>query len=129
MKITGKIKEIFPEKQIKETFKKREFVLDYETNSDYPQVIKLELVNDLCSIIDDYKKGDMVEVEFELKGREWKNQQGEIIYFTTLRALKLKKLEEDSTTMSPENLSDTPNSINGENSLPSPPEENNDLPF
>ncbi|MCX7833362.1 MAG: DUF3127 domain-containing protein [Ignavibacteria bacterium] len=104
MTISGKIREIFPEKQIKDTFKKREFVLYYEPNLGFPQVIKFELVNEQCSIVDGFVKGDDVEVEFELRGREWINPEGEKVYFTTLRALKIKKRGESSASDKGERL-------------------------
>lgn len=128
MTITGKIREIFPEKQIKETFKKREFVLDYEPNIGFPQVIKFELVNELCSLVDSYAKGDEVEVEFELRGREWKNPEGEIIYFTTLRALKIKKIKESPESDKNEKTKEIEKDYDEESSEPLT-EEDDDLPF
>ncbi len=130
MNITGKIREILNEKKITESFKKREFILDYTPDSGFPQIIKFELVNDLCSLIDNFKKGDKVEVEFELRGREWKNPQGELVYFTTLRALKIKKIDEDLSAVDSKDLSDNDDSINDVDIPPLPPEdENGDTPF
>ncbi len=131
MIVSGKIREIFPEKQIKETFKKREFVIDYVPESNYPQVIKFELVNEGCALINGYSVGDEVEVVFELTGREWINPEGERIYFTTLRALKISRLEKDSKEKSPKSLSTSENSFGNDDIIPSPmgEDEDSDLPF
>lgn len=131
MIVSGKIREIFPEKQIKETFKKREFVIDYLPESNYPQLIKFELVNEGCSLINGYSIGDEVEVVFELTGREWINPEGERIYFTTLRALKISRLEKESNEKLSESLSTSENSFGNDDIIPSPKgeDEDNDLPF
>ena len=44
MNLTGKIVEIFDTNQIKETFKKREFVVEYADNPSYPELIKMEFI-------------------------------------------------------------------------------------
>ena len=42
--IEGKLIEKFETVQITETFKKREFVLEYIENPEYPEFIKIELI-------------------------------------------------------------------------------------
>lgn len=90
MDITGRIHEIFPVQTVKNNFTKREFILLDDTNDQYPQYIKFELIQDKCSIIDAFKTGDQVKVYFNLKGREWINPKGEKVYFTTLGAWKIE---------------------------------------
>jgi hypothetical protein len=90
MDITGKIHEIFPIQTIKSSFTKREFILLDDTNDQFPQYIKFELIQDKCSIIDDYKPGDTIKVYFNLKGREWINPKGEKVYFNSLGAWKIE---------------------------------------
>mgnify|MGYP003329469098 CR=1 FL=1 len=48
MQIEGELIEIYDTEQVSERFRKREFVVEYTTNPDYPQFIKFELVQDRC---------------------------------------------------------------------------------
>ena len=84
----GKLYEIFDEQQIKETFKKREFVLEYNDGK-YPQYIKFQLTQDRCDLIQNYKVGDQVKVAFALQGKPFTNKEGKTIYFTNLNAIKV----------------------------------------
>ena len=90
MDTTGKIHEIFPVQTIKSSFTKREFILLDDTNEQFPQYIKFELVQDKCSLMDDYKPGDAIKVYFNLRGREWINPKGEKVYFNSLSAWKIE---------------------------------------
>ncbi len=89
MKIKAKMLEIFEIKQITDTFKKREFVIEYAENSQYPEFLKFELIQDKCDILDKFSIGQEVEVHFNLKGRKWTNPKGEIVYFNTLQAWRI----------------------------------------
>ena len=89
MNVTGKLTEIFETIKIKDTFQKREFVLEYATNPKYPELIKFEMVQDKCVILDGFKVGQEVSVEFDLRGRKWTDRQGAVRYFNTLQAWRL----------------------------------------
>jgi single-strand DNA-binding protein len=65
--IVGSVNEIYPEQQMTEKFRKREFIL--ETSGQYPEFIKLQLVQEKCALIDQFKVGDLVKVDFNLRGR------------------------------------------------------------
>ena len=95
MEITGKLVEIFDTVQINDSFRKREFVVEYSENSQYPEFIKFELFQDKVEIIDGYKVGDEVEVAFNLKGRKWNDPKGGVKYFNTLQAWRLGKKSDD----------------------------------
>ncbi|HCA41727.1 MAG TPA: hypothetical protein DEP28_00585 [Bacteroidetes bacterium] len=94
MIIQGKIYKIFETQQIKDTFKKREFVLEYADNSQYPQLIKFEFTQDKCDELNGFNVGDEVEINFNIRGREWENPKREKVYFNTLQAWKMDKLSE-----------------------------------
>lgn len=96
MNITGKLIEIFETKQISDKFKKREFVVEYSENEQYPQFIKFELTQNNCDLIDSFSKGDFVEVHFDLRGKPWTNKNGETTYFTSLTAWKINKTDPGS---------------------------------
>jgi hypothetical protein len=94
MKITAKIQEIFPVKNIKDTFRKREFIAIYADKPEFPQYIKFELIQDNCDYLDEFKAGDVVDINFDLRGREWINPKGEKVYFNSLLAWKIEKAGE-----------------------------------
>jgi hypothetical protein len=87
--ISGTLKVKFPETQVSEKFRKREFVIS-ENSSQYPQVISFQLTQDRCSLIDSVNPGDEIKVHFNLRGREWANAQGETKYFNSLEAWKIE---------------------------------------
>lgn len=89
MNVSGKLVEIFEVMKVKETFQKREFVLEYASNPKYPELVKFELVQDKCSLLDNFKVGQEVSVEFDLRGRKWTDQKGAVKYFNTLQAWRL----------------------------------------
>ena len=80
--IEGKLIEKFETVQITETFKKREFVLEYIENPEYPEFIKIELIQDKCDLID--------KIDLNIKGRKWTNKEGKINYFNSLQAWKIE---------------------------------------
>jgi hypothetical protein len=94
MEIKGKLTEIFNTQEVSDKFKKREFVVEYAENPQYPEYIKFEVVNDKVSILDKYKAGDAVEVHFNLRGRSWVDKLGKKSYFNTLVAWRIVKEEE-----------------------------------
>ncbi|MEO1256478.1 MAG: DUF3127 domain-containing protein [Bacteroidota bacterium] len=75
MIVEGKIVEKYDTQNIKDTFKKREFVIEYAENPQYPEYIKFELIQSNCEQLDDLSTGDQVSVNFNLKGRKWTDPQ------------------------------------------------------
>lgn len=83
--------------QIKESFKKREFVISDE-GSQYPQEIVFQLVQDKCDLIDPFEIGDEIKVNFNIRGRRWENPKtGEIRFFNSLDAWRLEKVSQEVT--------------------------------
>ena len=70
MEIKGIIKKISETVQISDRFRKREFVVEYSNNPDYPQPLQFEMVQDRCEFLDSFQEGQEVEVHFDLRGRE-----------------------------------------------------------
>jgi len=87
-KAEGKIVKIFDTEQKTASFSAREFVIEVE-DGQYPQMVKFQLVQDKCALVDDYNEGDKIEVEFDLRGREWNDK-----YFTNLQAWRITKAGE-----------------------------------
>lgn len=90
MNVKGKILEISDTQQVSDKFRKREFVLEYAENPQYPEYLKFEMIQDKCSIVDSYKVNDEVDVYFNLKGRKWTDPKGEVKYFNSLQAWKIE---------------------------------------
>jgi hypothetical protein len=84
-KATGKIEKIFDTEEKSATFSAREFVIEV-TDGQYPQMVKFQLVQDKVTLVDEYAEGDEVEVEFDLRGREWNGK-----YFTNLQAWRISR--------------------------------------
>ena len=95
MIVEGKIVEKYDTQTIKDTFKKREFVLEYAENSQYPEFIKFELIQSNCDQLDNLEVGEEVSVNFNLKGRKWTDPKGEVKYFNSLQAWRIDKKSGD----------------------------------
>jgi len=83
--VEGKLHKKFDTENKTDSFQAREFVIEVSSGS-YPQLVKFQLVQDRCSIIDDYEEGQMIKVHFDLRGREWNGK-----YFTNLNAWRVEQ--------------------------------------
>jgi hypothetical protein len=99
--IKGNLYEVFETKVMSEKFKKREIVIEYASNPQYPQYIKFDLQNDNCSLIEAFSIHDEVEVFFDLKGKPYTNRNGEKTYFTNLVIWKIVELNSKKAEDSP----------------------------
>ena len=87
--VSGEIIEIYDVKIISDNFKKREFILKHAPNPEYPDFLKLEVVQNKTDLLDKYKVGDTVEVDINLKGKKW--EKGEKSgYFNSLQAWRIQ---------------------------------------
>lgn len=116
---TGVIKVKGKEQKVSDRFKKREFVLT-DNSPSYPQTILFQLTQDRCSLLENYNVGDEITVHFQLKGREWRNPQGEVKFFNSLDVFKVEKMHASH------NNSVSEPSFNNETLVPTP---DDDLPF
>ncbi len=101
MNVKGKVLEIFDTAQVTDSFKKREFVIEYAENPQYPEFVKFELTQDRCDLIQEYKVGDEIEVHFNLRGRKWTDPQGVVKYFNSLQAWKIQPVAAPAPGESP----------------------------
>jgi len=123
MDLQGKILEIFETVQINDSFKKREFIVEYADNPNYPELIKFELTQDRCDLLNDFQVNQEVEVWFNIKGRKWTDPQGEDKYFNSLQAWKLQPIQSSETSEDPSKDLKEPEWLSNN------PEEEDDLPF
>jgi hypothetical protein len=93
MEIKGKIIKKFEATEHGGSFKKIEFVI--ETDEKYPQVVKMQAVQERVKVIESMPVGTVAEFNFNLKGREWTNAEGKVLYFTNVEVWKVNKLEEE----------------------------------
>lgn len=89
MNIRGRILEITDTQQITDSFRKRELVVEYAENPQYPEYIKFETIQDKCDLLNNFQVGQEVEVHFNLKGRKWTNPEGQVKYFNSLQAWRI----------------------------------------
>ncbi|MCT4623050.1 MAG: DUF3127 domain-containing protein [Schleiferiaceae bacterium] len=91
MEISGRIKKIFETKEISASFRKRELVIT--TEEQYPQHIIMEFTQDKVSELDKFKEGDKVQVNINIRGREWTSPQGEVKYFNSIQGWRISSLD------------------------------------
>lgn len=70
-------------------------------DEDYPQLLKFKLVKDKVNLIDGMRKGDIVDVEFFLNGREVEKKDGSGMFH--ILELTVKKLTPHGQTQQPGN--------------------------
>jgi translation initiation factor IF-3 len=123
MELKGTIKHIFDTQTVGNNgFKKREMIL--VTDERYPQVIKIEFVQEKTALLDQFKEGDDVTVSINIRGREWVNPEGKTLYFTSIQGWRIVKSEAETPD------DDFPPPLPPEaDEFPPPPDEDDDLPF
>ena len=92
--IVGKLHKKFDTENKTASFQAREFVI--EVDGTYPQFVKFQLVQDRCSLVDNYNEGDSLRVHFDLRGREWQGK-----YFTNLNAWRIEAGAEGAGAAAP----------------------------
>jgi single-stranded DNA-binding protein len=92
MEIKGKVHEVGATANVTDTFKKRDLVIEYAENPQYPEFVKFEAVQDKVNLFDSVKVGDQVEVSFNLRGRPWTDKTGKTTYFNTLSVWRITVL-------------------------------------
>lgn len=86
----GTIHHIGKPEQITDNFTKRNFILITDQQTNYPQYIQFQLVNQKTSLIDRFREGDQVSVDYNLRGRLKKDSNTES--FNQLEAWKIEKV-------------------------------------
>jgi hypothetical protein len=83
-------------------FRKRNLII--ETDEKYPQELCIEFTQDNTELLNTFKEGNNVTVEYNVRGRKWESPQGEIKYFTSIQGWKIENTIEEvnSNTHSPD---------------------------
>ena len=90
MELTCKLLEVQETQQITDSFRKREFVVEYAENPQYPEYVKFELIQDRVDQINEFKPGQEIKVSFNIKGRKWNDPKGGVKYFNSLQAWRIE---------------------------------------
>ena len=99
MKITGKLVQKFETKMFgaKKDFAVREFVINdvitLQDGREFDNPLKMQLVKDNTKKLDAFNVGDTLDVEINIKGKQYTAKDGSIGYFVTLEAWKIDALQ------------------------------------
>lgn len=120
--VTGRLTKVMDKVAVTAKLDKREFVI--ETLEQYPQVLKFELMNDRCGEIDKHAIGTNIEVSYNLRGREWKKNDGTVQYFVSLNAWRIVSIDREPETYTATVRNDQPQPVSK-----MIPDTSDDLPF
>lgn len=125
MEITGKVHEIGAVQQVTDTFKKRDLIVEYAENPQFPEFIKLEATQDRTNLFDNLHVGQEVTASFNLRGRPWTNKDGVTTYFNTLVVWRINAGQQSAAANAPaQQAAPAPAYV-----APAPNDEEDDLPF
>lgn len=88
--ITGKAHDILPIDNFQSGFQKQSLIV--ETESQYPQFINVEFINDKIELLNNISVGNEVKVSININGKKWESPQGETKYFNSITAWRIEKL-------------------------------------
>jgi len=91
-KATGYIYRIGDTEKVSEKFTKRNFVLEIDRGSPYPQFIEFQVTQNKCSILDKISVGQKVDVSYNLRGRIWNDGPDGARVYNTLEAWKIEQI-------------------------------------
>ena len=75
-KTTGIIKKISQEQTFKNNFRKAQMIV--EIDGKYKQPIQFDFINDKIDLLKNFNIGDKVEVDYNLRGKEWYDQVNKV---------------------------------------------------
>jgi hypothetical protein len=131
MQIQGKIHATFDAAQVTDRFRKREFVLELEAASKYPQYVLFQLTGNRCEALEGFEAGHEVNVEFALRGREWTSPKGEVRFFNSLEVWSIDRVGEGQGEGASAGGSVAGGAPSGATTgdEPPPPSDDDDIPF
>ena len=83
-KVKGKLIKVMEMQTFDSGFTKREFVV--ETDEQYPQKLKCELIKDKCNLIDSFELGDNLDVSVNYRGSEYNDK-----FYVSFNAWRIEK--------------------------------------
>ena len=95
----GTVVNVTPLQTISDKFRKQEFTIK-TFDEKYPQFLTFQVVNDKCDLLTSLKVNEVVEVSYNLRGREWTSPEGTTKYFNTVEAWSINLSSEPVQTKS-----------------------------
>jgi len=124
--VKGTLKKLFDQQDFPSGFYKRDFVVT--TMEQYPQDIKFSALKEKSEQLGKYAEGDVVNVKFDLRGREYNGQ-----YYVDLNAWRIER--GDQTAGADAGAGQQPAAVSAAPMPPVPPmpatapADDDDLPF
>jgi hypothetical protein len=87
VELKGTVKVIFAEEKISDKLSKKEIVITIDEDSQYPQDVIVQAINQKIDAISQYKMGDRALVKANLRGRESKGR-----YYNQLTIWEINKI-------------------------------------
>lgn len=133
LEVTGKLLTKFPTQNIKENFSKREFVLELTDEGangmTYTNFASFQLVNNSCSVIDQFQEGELLKVSFNIRGNRWE-KDGNVRYITNLNAWRVERASAAASVGHQPDPQAAPQPQSGSQQFaPNNPDTADDLPF
>ncbi len=91
MQIVATIVRILETKEIGEKqFKVREIHVD--TEEQYAQRLAIQFTQDKTALLDQFKSGDKVKIDINLKGKEANNKDGQPVVYNTIQGWRIERV-------------------------------------
>lgn len=111
MEIKGRLLQSTKVEQITDSFKKCNIILETEYDSKYPQEVSIEVHNANIDKLKGLGKGDIVDVEVNLRGRKYSKEGKPDVWFNSLVLWKITvvtKAEDATPAPAPVDISSAP---------------------
>ncbi len=135
MEIQGIIYKIGQVQQVTDSYKKLEVIVKTETQSQYPQHVKIQFSQDKCALADTLKQGDECKFSINLRGKLYTGKDGNENVITNLECWKVETLSAAPEPVAafdpfaPTSGQAPTTSTPAPATTPLPPAEESDLPF
>lgn len=81
--IKGTVYKVGQTNQVSDKFSKREIAIQ-TLGEMYPQTLLIQFSNDKCALLDNIRLGDVVSINYNLRGRTWTGNDGIEKIFNTI---------------------------------------------
>jgi len=83
MELSGILIHLDAIKTVSNDLKVRDFVVEYIDGVGNAQPVAFSTIGDRCQLLSQFKKGDKLQIRFDIRGREWEEKHR---FFVDLRA-------------------------------------------
>ena len=126
--LTGTVVRVEDLVKVSDRFEKRLIVVEVDQDTEYPQTVAIEFVNDKTQLLGKYSAGDQVTVDTNIRGKDFEKDD-KVMNFTKLNGWRIKGFAAGGNDPAPQqgNVDDMPGAA------PEPPSVgdggDDDLPF